>query len=167
MQRVALRERLGASTAAGIVCVLAALTPSPAARADDAGGGGGPTLAQEHHSLEMVCTQCHSLELVEDTPETYKSWYLTVVAMYQRGAKGTPQQFEEVLDYLHRTLTVIDVNSADAHELEIVLDVPESVAQAIIKRRSHRRFTSLVDLESVWGVSAAKLKAKTGLIFFH
>lgn len=165
-QRDSLRARLGALTAAGIACILAGLTPSGAAGAADAGSGA-PTLAQEHHSLEMVCTQCHSLELVTDTPRTYESWYQTVVAMYQRGAKGTPQQFAELLDYLHRTLTFIDVNSADADELETVLDVPGSVAQAIIRRRAQKRFTSLADLESVPGVSAAQLKAKARLIFFH
>lgn len=166
-QRLALRERLGALTAAGIVCSLAALTPSGAASAADAGSGGRPTLAQEHHSLEMVCTQCHSLELVTDTPRTYESWYQTVVAMYQRGAKGTPQQFAELLDYLHRTLTLIDVNSADADELETVLDVPGTVAREIIHRRAQRRFTSLADLETVPGISASRLEAKARLIFFH
>ena len=167
LQGVALREPLGALIAAGIVCVLAALTPSGAARAADTGSGGGPTLSQEHHALEMVCTQCHSLEMVRDSPKTYKSWYETVVAMYQRGAKGTPRQFGELLDYLHRTLTIIDVNSAEADELETVLDVPGPVARAIIERRAQRPFTSLADLESVPGVDAAKLKAKSRLIFFH
>ena len=167
MQRVAVRARIGALTAAGIVCALAALTPSCAARAADTGSGGRPTLAKEHHALELVCTQCHSLELVRDTPKTYKSWYLTVVAMYQRGAKGTPQQFGELLDYLHRTLTLIDVNSARVGDLEVVLDVPQSVAEAIIRRRAQREFTSLADLESVPGVSAARLKSKSRLIYFH
>lgn len=166
-QSFALRERLGALTAAGIACVLVALTPSRATGAVDAGSGGRPTLAQEHHALEMVCTQCHSLELVRDTPKTYHSWYETVVAMYRRGAKGTPLQFGELLDYLHRTMTLIDVNSAAANELETVLDVPAPVAEAIIKRRAQRKFTSLADLTSVPGVSAAKLKAKARLIYFH
>jgi len=165
MERGSLRACFCTVTAAGAVFALVGLTPSGAARASDAGGG--HTLAQEYHALEMVCTQCHSLELVRDTPKTYEDWYQTVVAMAQRGAQGTPQQFDEVLDYLHRTLTVIDVNSADADELEIVLDVPGSVARAIIKRRAHRRFASLTDLESIPGVTVAKLKRRAGLIYFH
>jgi Helix-hairpin-helix motif len=167
MKRVAIRERLGAFAAAGIVCVLAGLTPSGAVKAADAGGDGRPTLAQEHRALEMVCTQCHSLEMVRDTPRTYESWYQTVIAMYQRGAKGTPRQFAEVLDYLHRTLTVIDVNTADADELQTVLDLPQSVARDIIRRRASKRFTGLADLDSVPGVQPKKLAAKARLIYFH
>lgn len=167
MQCNVLCGRLGALAAAGIVGFLAVLTPSCAVGADATGGRGGATLAQEHHALEMVCTQCHTLELVEDTPKTLEAWYRTEVRMFQRGAKGTPRQFEEILDYLHRTMTIIDVNTADAQELEIVLDVPGSVARRIIKRRTQREFTSMADLESVPGIDAANLKAKARLIFFH
>jgi DNA uptake protein ComE-like DNA-binding protein len=87
--------------------------------------------------------------------------------MVDRGATGTDQQFADVMDYLHRTLTTIDVNSADAEELEIVLGVPDRVAQAIVKRRQRRKFTGLADLESVAGINAAALKAKARLIYFN
>lgn len=114
----------------------------------------------------MVCTQCHVLELVRDTPRSYEAWHDTVQQMVDRGATGTDQQFEDVMDYLHRTLTTINVNNADAEELGIVLHVSDKVAQAIIKRRSQRPLTSLADLESIPGTSAAALKAKARLIFF-
>ena len=46
-------------------------------------------------------------------------------------------------------------------ELEIVLGVSDRVAQAIIRRRTQRRFTSLADLESVPGTDAAAPEAKS------
>ena len=70
------------------------------------------------------------------------------------------------MDYLHRTMTTIDVNAAHADELEIVLNVPEAAAQAIIARRSMQKFTGLADLKSVPGVDASTVDAKARLIFF-
>lgn len=150
--------------ALGLVWLVAGITPLAAGAGDAAGGR---TLAQEYHSVQMVCTQCHVLELVQDTPRSYDDWHQTVQEMVDRGATGTDQQFEDIMDYLHRTLTTIDVNNADADELGIVLGVSGKVAQAIVRRRARRKFTGLADLESVPGTSAAALKAKARLIYFN
>ena len=101
-----------------------------------------------------------------DTPMSYDAWHDTVQTMMDRGATGTDQQFADVMDYLHRTVTTIDVNTADADELQIVLHVPEETAQAIIARRSKQKFASLVDLKSVPGVDASTVDSKARLIFF-
>jgi DNA uptake protein ComE-like DNA-binding protein len=87
--------------------------------------------------------------------------------MVDLGADGTDEQFDDIMDYLHRTMTTIDVNHADADELEIVLDVPASVAEKIIARRTQRKFTDLADLKSVPGIGAASLDAKARLLFFQ
>lgn len=154
----------GAAAAFGVSWLLAAVIPLRASAAD---AEGGRSLAQEYHSLQMVCSQCHVLELVRDTPRSYDAWHDTVQSMVDRGATGTDQQFADVMDYLHRTLTTIDVNNADVDELQIVLGVSDEVAKAIIKRRSRRKFASLADLETVAGKNAAALKAKARLIFFN
>jgi Helix-hairpin-helix motif len=156
--------KFGAAAAFGVAWLFAVLFPLAAGAAD---AEGGRSLVLEYHSLQMVCTQCHVLELVRDTPRSYEAWHQTVQEMIDRGATGTDQQFEDVMDYLHRTLTTIDVNHAEAEELEIVLDMSPKVAQAVIKRRMQRRFTGLADLESVSGTDAALLKAKARLIFFN
>lgn len=155
---------LGAAAAFGVTCLVAAGFPL-AGRAADAVGG--RSLAQEYHSLRMVCTQCHVLELVRDTPRSYDAWHDTVQQMVDRGATGTDQQFDDVMDYLHRTLTTIDVNNASADELQIVLGVSARTARAIMTRRAQRRFTGLADLESVPGTNAAALRAKARLIYFN
>ncbi|HEX4267655.1 MAG TPA: helix-hairpin-helix domain-containing protein [Steroidobacteraceae bacterium] len=156
--------RFGAAAAFGVAWLLAGGFPLVASAT---GTEGGRSLTQEYHSLQMVCTRCHGLELVRDTPRSYGEWHDTVQSMVDRGATGTDQQFEDLMDYLHRTLTTIGVNNADASELEIVLGVSDRAAQAIIRRRTQRKFTSLADLESVAGTDAAALRKKARLIFFN
>ena len=126
-----------------------------------------PLLAREQRSLEIVCGKCHNLELVMDTPMGYDNWHDTVQKMVDQGADGTDEQFDDIMDYLHRTMTTIDVNHAELDELEIVLDVPAPVAKAIIARRSTRKFADLADLKSVPGTDAKGLDARARLIFFQ
>jgi competence protein ComEA len=123
-------------------------------------------LARESRSLKVVCARCHNLQIVMDTPMSYPAWHDTVQTMIDQGATGTDQQFADVMDYLHRTMTTIDVNTADADELQIVLQVPEGTAQVILARRSTQKFTGLADLKSVPGVDASTVEAKAKLIFF-
>ncbi|HEV2275927.1 MAG TPA: helix-hairpin-helix domain-containing protein [Acidobacteriaceae bacterium] len=123
-------------------------------------------LAREHESLQAVCARCHTLQMVMDTPMSFDSWHDTVQTMIDRGANGTDEQLDDIMDYLHRTMTTINVNAAGAEELEIVLNVPEKTAQAILARRSQRSFTGLADLKSVPGVDASAMDAKAKLIFF-
>ena len=125
-----------------------------------------PRLAREGQSLKAVCANCHNLQIVMDTPMSYDDWHETVQKMVDRGASGTDEQFDDIMDYLHRTMTTINVNTAPLDELEIVLSVSETTAQAIIAQRSAQKFTGLTDLKSVAGVDASTVDAKARLIFF-
>ena len=125
-----------------------------------------PDLAREGESLKAVCSKCHNLQMVMDTPMSYEAWHDTVQTMVDRGASGTDEQLDDVMDYLHRTMTTINVNTADVGELEIVLGVSETAAKAIVSRRSSRKFSGLADLKSVAGVDGAAVDAKGRLIFF-
>ena len=73
---------------------------------------------------------------------SYDAWHDTVQTMVDRGASGTDEQFDDIMDYLHRTMTTINVNAADADELEIVL-----IFRRLRRRRSlrggPRKFTGL------------------------
>lgn len=121
---------------------------------------------REAESLKTVCGHCHNLQIVMDTPKSYDAWHDTVQKMLNLGAKATDDQLDDIMDYLHRTVTTIDVNSADADELEIVLNASEATAQAIVARRKTKRFTGPADLKSVPGVDASTVDAKARLIFF-
>jgi hypothetical protein len=124
-------------------------------------------LAREAESLKAVCAHCHNLQMVTSTPRSYDAWHDTVQKMVDHGAKGTDDQLDDIMDYLHRTLTTIDVNSADEDELEIVLNVSETAAEAIIARRKIRKFTGLADLKSIPGVDASTVDSKARMIFFN
>jgi competence protein ComEA len=143
-----------------LVAARAADTALPAAEQD-------PSLAQEGVSLQAVCGKCHGLQIVMDTPMSYDAWHDTVQKMIDRGAVGTDEQLEDIMDYLHRTMTTINVNAADVDELAIVLDVSDSVARTIVTRRGKRKFTDLADLKSVQGIDASALDARARLIFFR
>lgn len=123
-------------------------------------------LAREGKSLKAVCGGCHNLQVVSDTPMSYDDWHDTVQKMIDRGAKGSDEQLDDIMDYLHRTLTTINVNTADEEELKIVLNVPETVAARIIKRRTTQRFVDLVDLKSIRGINASAIDSRSRLIFF-
>jgi competence protein ComEA len=125
-----------------------------------------PDMARETKSLNAVCAHCHTLQIVTDTPRSFEEWHDTVQAMVDRGASGTDEQFDDVMDYLHRTMTTINVNTADAGELEIVLNVPKTVAEAVVARRATQKFTGVADLKSISGIDAAVVDAKARLIFF-
>jgi hypothetical protein len=124
-----------------------------------------PDLARESRSLNAVCARCHNLEIV-DTPRSYDAWHDTVQKMVDQGALGTDEQLDDIMDYLHRTMTTIDVNSADADELEIVLNASEKAAQAIVARRRTKQIAGLADLKSIPGIDAATVDAKARMIFF-
>jgi competence protein ComEA len=123
--------------------------------------------AREAQSLKAVCARCHNLQIVMDTPKSYDAWHDTVQKMVNLGARGTDDQYDDIMDYLHRTVTTIDVNSADPDELEIVLNASETTAQAIVARRAARKFTGLADLKSIPGVDKSIVNKKARLIFFN
>lgn len=126
-----------------------------------------PSLAREEASLKAVCGRCHNLQVVMNTPRSFDDWHETIQSMLDRGAKATDAQLDDVVDYLNRTMTTINVNNATQEDLEIVLAVQPAVAQAIIARRGQRLFADLADLAAVPGIDPAALNVRTRLIFFR
>ncbi|HWG17700.1 MAG TPA: helix-hairpin-helix domain-containing protein [Acidobacteriaceae bacterium] len=155
---------------AAVLAAAPQTAPQPAASqpsAPELSGLPAEDAAREAQSIKTVCGHCHNLELVLNTPRSYDAWHDTVQKMIDHGAKGTDDQLDDVMDYLHRSVTTIDVNSADADELEIVLNVPEKTAQAILSRRNLKKFTGLADLKTIPGIDAATVDSKARMIFFN
>ncbi len=44
-----------------------------------------------------ICSSCHSLQVVLDTPRDYDAWHDTVQKMIDLGARGTPDEFAQVM----------------------------------------------------------------------
>jgi competence protein ComEA len=141
-----------------VAALLAATAPAAHAQSGD--------LAREKKSLEAVCSKCHNLQLVMDTPKSIEDWQDTLQAMVDRGAQGTDSQFDDIMDYLHQTMTTINVNTADVEELRFVLNVSQEVAKAIVARRTAKKIRDLNDLKTISGIDAAALDRKLRCIFF-
>jgi hypothetical protein len=115
-----------------------------------------------------ICTACHAMQIVMDTPKDYNSWHDTVQSMIDHGAQGTPDEFGLVMDFLFQNMTTIDVNHADQETLMGVLHAPQAAADAIVARRASHPFKDLADLESaVPGLDKALLDGKKRMIFFQ
>lgn len=107
------------------------------------------------------------MEIVTDTPKSYDEWTVTVQETIDRGAVGTPKEYDLVMDYLYKNMTTINVNQATADDLGVILGAPDSVVQAIIARRQTRPFKDMADLQTVPGTDRPALEAKQKMIFFN
>lgn len=118
-------------------------------------------------AVQKVCEGCHDTEIVMDTPKSYDEWVQTIKEMIDRGAVGTPAEFDLVMDYLYKNMTTVNVNTAQEDDLQVILDVPDSVAQEIVARRQAKPFKDLADLETIPGLDAPSLEARKRMIFFN
>ena len=108
------------------------------------------------------------MQIVMDTPKDYDAWHETVQSMINRGAKGTPDEFDLVMDFLFQNMTTVDVNHGDLEALMVVLHASQPTAEAIIARRTSRPFKDLVDLEnSIPGLDKVVLDGKKRMIYFQ
>lgn len=115
-----------------------------------------------------VCSGCHSMEIVTDTPKDYDTWHDTVQSMLDRGARGTPDELDLVMQFLYENMTPVDVNHADQDALATVLHTTPAAADAIIARRTTKPFKDLNELESaIPGLDRALLESKKRMIFFQ
>ena len=115
-----------------------------------------------------ICSGCHALQIVTDTPKDFDAWHDTVQSMIDRCAQGTPEEFELVMQYLFENMTTVDINHADQEALATVLHTSTATADAIIARRGTRPFESLNELEgAVPGLDRALLDSKKRMIFFQ
>jgi hypothetical protein len=121
-----------------------------------------------HAITARLCSGCHSLQVVMDTPRDYDAWHDTVQNMIDRGARGTSDEFAQVMQYLFETVTTVDVNHGDEEELVTVLHTTAETAGTIIERRAKRRFKDLADLEAaVPALDRQLLEAKRKMILFQ
>lgn len=130
--------------------------------------GGEHEARSPREAVVKVCTRCHGMELVLDTPRDYDAWHDTVQEMIDRGATGSPAELDLVMEYLFENVTTIDVNHADAETLGAVLHASPKAVASIIARREKHPFKDLADLEAaVPSLDRDLLKSKKRMIFFQ
>jgi competence protein ComEA len=117
-------------------------------------------------TTEKVCGSCHGAELVLGRQDDREGWGALVNDMIERGAKGSDDEFYEVVDYLatnfSKTSPVIkiNVNKATAKDLQGALRLTEKQAAAIVHQREEKGdFKSIDDLKKVPGIDAGKIEA--------
>jgi competence protein ComEA len=147
---------------AGITTLGAARAPAP----QQDSSAPARSEAADKADFETVCGACHTSNMVSDK-RTEAEWKETVEHMTSIGASGSDVQMEAVMRVLLRTLTKVNVNTATAAQLPMVLDINEATARAVVKYRAeHGDFKTLDDLKKVPGISAAKIDARKDRVVF-
>ena len=118
-------------------------------------------------ALFKVCNNCHGPESVLGNLKTRDEWSRTLDEMANNGAEGSDEEWSLILAYLDQHYSLVFVNKAPARDLALTLDVPESVAQAIVKVRSEKGdIKDIANLKGVPGVDAAKIDARKDRLVF-
>ena len=113
---------------------------------------------QDFQAVAAVCTVCHSASQFLTTPRSSSRWEQVFSEMSGYGANGTDDQLDRVVNYFQKNLTVINVNTSPIEDLEPTLQVSDTVAAAIVARRSQRTFTGMDDLATLSGVDRSVLE---------
>lgn len=123
-------------------------------------------------ATERVCGRCHSPERAASLHQKRSAWEDTIVKMMKLGAQGSNQEFEAILTYLTAHFgpeapAPININTADAVDLEAGLLLLRSQAAAVIEyRNQHGDFKSIGDLLKVPGLDVQKIESKKSRLVF-
>src|ERR1700680_3012856 len=109
---------------------------------------------------EKICGACHGTEVVFKTRTTKEKWKDTVDEMAARGAEGTDEQLDTIIDYLAKCFGPrVNVNKAAAKELETQFEITGKEAEAIVQYRTDKGdFKALADLKNVPGLDFTKIE---------
>lgn len=135
----------------------------------------GQNLPEAHGKSETmkVCGTCHEVARVTSMHLDRAGWQTEMEKMIALGAKGSPEEFESVLDYLAKSFPAeeipkVRINSARAIELEAGLTLRRSEAAALVAYRGkHGDFKSIEELRKVPGLDFAHLESKKDRITFQ
>jgi competence protein ComEA len=118
-------------------------------------------------TVEVICGSCHDVGTATGSHRTSSDWKRLVDAMINRGAVGTDDEFKAVIQYLSKYLGLVNVNKATAKDLEEVLEIPASAAEAIVRHRTeHGPFEALDGMKNIPGVDAASIEERKARIAF-
>jgi DNA uptake protein ComE-like DNA-binding protein len=120
----------------------------------------------DEEAVKAVCGRCHDTQLVMERVRPKTEWIDIFNRMVELGATGTDEQFDAVGRYILTRLTQVRVNEASAKELALVLDIPGTVAAAIVARRERQKFRDMTDLAAVPGLDPASIFKEQARIVF-
>lgn len=120
-----------------------------------------------------VCSGCHEVTRATSMHLDRAGWQSEMEKMISLGAKGSPEEFESILNYLSKNYPAeevpkVRINSARPIELDAGLTLRRSESAAIVAYRSkHGPFKSIEDLKNVPGIDYAHILAKRDRITFE
>jgi hypothetical protein len=148
-----------------VMAVVGVAQPGFAQDALPEGPGLEPTL--------RICGQCHEAQKAASVRLTREGWNDTIEKMKALGAAGTPEEFAVILDYLSTHFrgdltSALDMNSAEAIDLESVLGLLRRESAAVLQYRVKRGpFNSLADLKGLDPGIFRKIEARKDRIVFR
>ena len=119
-----------------------------------------------------VCSPCHEANRAAALRLTREGWEQTVSDMRWRGAKGTDEEFAQVIEYLVTNFlgeapAKLNMNRATAVELEsVVLLLRKEAAALIAYRDKVGGFKTIDDIKKAPGVDFKKIEAAKDRITF-
>lgn len=120
-----------------------------------------------------LCGTCHEAAKATSVKLTREGWIETIDRMKAFGAGGSDDEFNAVLDYLAthfrgETVRPLDMNTAEAIDLDSVLQLLRRESRAVIEYRTKRgQFSSLDDLKGLDPAIFKKIEAKKDRIVFQ
>jgi competence protein ComEA len=119
-----------------------------------------------------VCGLCHEPQRAASIRLTREGWQATIGDMIARGARGTDEEFQAVLEYLSthflgEAARPLNVNTATAIDLESVLLLLRKEAAAVIAyREKNGFFKSIDDLKKVPDIDVKKIERQKDRLYF-
>jgi competence protein ComEA len=113
--------------------------------------------------VQDACSDCHGLDRVVSSGMSADKWKTTVTRMVKKGAALSPEQIDQVVEYLsvYFAAEKINVNHATAQDLQIDMQFTSAEAEAIVAyRKANGDFKDFAGLQKVPGVDPKKLEAK-------
>lgn len=120
----------------------------------------------------QLCGMCHEAAKATSVKLTREGWIETIDRMKAFGAVGSDDEFTAVLEYLAMhfkgdVVRPLDMNTAEAIDLESVLSLLRRESAAVLQYRDKRGpFSSLDDLKSLDPAIFKKIEAKKDRIVF-
>jgi competence ComEA-like helix-hairpin-helix protein len=114
---------------------------------------------KEKETFVKMCSNCHAIERVVKVRFSKKFWASTVDDMVSRGAEGTEEEVESVINYLTRHFgKPVNINTATAKQIEAGLSFKPAEAEALIKHRTDNGpIKTFEDLARITGLNAKLL----------
>jgi competence protein ComEA len=120
-----------------------------------------------------LCGTCHEAAKATSVRLTREGWIETIDRMKAFGASGSDEDFAAVLEYLAMhfkgdVVRPLDMNTAEAIDLESVLQLLRSESKVVLDYRAKRgQFSSLDDLKSLDPAIFKKIESRKDRIVFQ